>query len=95
MADLYLFNLPDSIPPFSLPLRSNDQEPTVDLQAMLNDVTIAQATTTSLTTEVDPLPLSEADLDWIDALLRERDCARQSRGSQTRTPRVPDYSSAI
>ena len=36
MADLYLFNLPDGIPAFPLPLRGEDGEPIVDLQMVLN-----------------------------------------------------------
>ncbi len=37
-ADLYAFNLQDVIPTFSLPLRSGDTEPVIDLQALLNEV---------------------------------------------------------
>jgi len=33
--DLYAFNLPSVIPSFSLPLRSGDTEPVIDLQALL------------------------------------------------------------
>jgi len=39
---------------------------------------IAQATTTSLTTESIRYPLCEADLGWIDAPHVKRSCARQS-----------------
>lgn len=38
VADLYLFNLADLIPCFSVPLQANDQEPIVDLQTLLNEV---------------------------------------------------------
>lgn len=72
-ADLYLFNLPDCIPPFCLPLQANDQEPTVDLQAILNDVYDRSGYDYFIDYRVDPLPpLSEVDLGWIDALLREK-----------------------
>lgn len=37
-ADLYAFNLQNSIPPFPLPLRQEDQEPMVDLQCLLNQL---------------------------------------------------------
>jgi hypothetical protein len=37
-ADLYAFNLADAIPAFQLPLQSDDDEPWVDLQAMLHEV---------------------------------------------------------
>jgi len=36
--DLYAFNLPNVIPSFSLPLRSGDTEPVLDLQALLHEV---------------------------------------------------------
>ena len=72
-ADLYLFNLPDSIPPFCLPLQANDREPTIELQAMLNDVYGRSGYDYFIDYRVDPLPpLSEADLSWIDSLLREK-----------------------
>ncbi len=35
-ADLYLFNLPETIPTFPLPLRSGDTEPMIDLNQLLN-----------------------------------------------------------
>ena len=72
-ADLYLFNLPDSIPPFCLPLQANDREPTIELQAMLNDVYGRSGYDYFIDYRVDPLPpLTEADLGWIDALIREK-----------------------
>jgi len=49
-AYLYLFNLRDSIPVFSLPFLPDDEEPAVDLGAILQDV-------------YDP-PLSAADAGW-------------------------------
>ena len=38
LADLYVFNLPDMIPLFPLPLRAGDGEPIGDLQGLLNGV---------------------------------------------------------
>ncbi len=38
LADLYLFNLPDMIPQFPLPLRAGDAEPIGDLQGLLSGV---------------------------------------------------------
>jgi hypothetical protein len=38
MADLYPFNLADSIPLFPLPLQEQDQEPVINLQLLLNQV---------------------------------------------------------
>ncbi|NJP08985.1 MAG: DUF4058 family protein [Leptolyngbyaceae cyanobacterium RU_5_1] len=38
IADLYSFNLSDRIPLFPLPLKSEDSEPMVDLQQLVNDL---------------------------------------------------------
>jgi hypothetical protein len=35
-ADLYAFNLPDEMPRFPLPLKSGDEEPVIDLRALLD-----------------------------------------------------------
>lgn len=73
LADLYLFNLPDPIPHFSLPLGANDSEPLIDLQALLNDVYNRSGYDYFIDYRVNPLPpLFEADVGWIDALLREK-----------------------
>jgi hypothetical protein len=72
-ADLYVFNLPDKIPLFPLPLRSEDTEPVIDLQALLSrayeragyDFTIDYGS------ELIP-PLAEAEAQWMDTLLREQ-----------------------
>jgi len=61
-ADLYLFNLPDAIPAFPLPLRSGDVEPIVDLQALLNEVYDRAGYDFTLDYTPDPVPaLSEPD----------------------------------
>jgi len=71
-ADLYLFNLPDAIPAFPLPLRRGDAEPIVDLQGLLNTVydRAGYDFTIDYTAESVP-PLAESDAVWADALLRE------------------------
>jgi hypothetical protein len=73
LADLYLFNLPDAIPTFALPLRGEDGEPMVDLQALLNTIydRAGYDFTIDYNREIVP-PLSDADAIWTDALLRER-----------------------
>ena len=69
-ADLYLFNLPDRIPCFRLPLRSPDREPIIDLQILVNDVYDRSGYDYFINYQVDPLPpLSEVDVTWINALL--------------------------
>ncbi|MEG4348215.1 DUF4058 family protein [Microcoleus sp. LAD1_D3] len=73
LADLYLFNLPDMIPQFPLPLRAGDAEPIVDLQALLNGVYDRAAYDFRIDYTAAPVPpLSEADAAWADSLLRER-----------------------
>jgi hypothetical protein len=73
-ADLYLFNLPDAIPCFPLPLRAGDVEPIVDLQALLNTLydRAAYDITLDYTAQLVPA-LSEADAAWANALLPERE----------------------
>jgi Protein of unknown function (DUF4058) len=68
-ADLYLFNLPDAIPAFPLPLRGGDVEPMVDLQALLNTVydRAAYDITLDYTAQLVPA-LSESDAAWADSL---------------------------
>ncbi len=72
VADLYLFNLPDAIPAFALPLRGGDVEPIVDLQALLNTVydRAAYDITLDYTAQL-VAALSESDAAWADSLLRE------------------------
>ncbi|MEG4959495.1 MULTISPECIES: DUF4058 family protein [unclassified Microcoleus] len=72
-ADLYLFNLPDMIPAFPLPLRAGDAEPIVDLQGLLNGVYDRAAYDFRIDYTAAPVPaLSESDAAWADALLEER-----------------------
>jgi hypothetical protein len=73
LGDLYLFNLPDMIPQFPLPLRGGDAEPIVDLQALLNTVYDRAAYDFRIDYTAAPVPpLSEADATWADSLLRDK-----------------------
>jgi hypothetical protein len=73
IADLYLFNLPDAIPCFPLPLRSPDVEPIVDLQALLNTVYDRAAYDFRIDYTAAPVPpLSESDAVWADSWLRDK-----------------------
>jgi len=73
LGDLYLFNLPDMIPAFPLPLRGGDAEPIVDLQGLLNAVYDRAAYDFRIDYTATPVPpLSETDAVWADALLEER-----------------------
>jgi Protein of unknown function (DUF4058) len=72
IADLYIFNLPDTIPQFPLPLRPDDAEPIVDLQALLNGVYDRAAYDFRIDYTTEPVPpLAEPDAVWADAWLRE------------------------
>ena len=73
LGDLYLFNLPDMIPQFPLPLRGGDAEPIVDLQGLLNQVYDRAAYDFRIDYTTAPVPpLSEADAAWADSLLRDK-----------------------
>jgi len=71
MADLYEFQLREPIPSFSLPLKPDDPELAVDLQA----VVLGVYDRGSYPVRIDyhqPVPspkLSEADQQWVDDLL--------------------------
>ncbi|MEG3940206.1 MULTISPECIES: DUF4058 family protein [unclassified Microcoleus] len=72
IADLYLFNLPNPIPAFPLPLRPEDVEPVLDLQALINQVYDRAGYDFEIDYTAEPVPaLSEADAAWADGLLRE------------------------
>ena len=73
LGDLYLFNLPDMIPQFPLPLRGGDAEPIVDLQGLLNAVYDRAAYDFRIDYTGTPVPpLSEADAGWANALLQDK-----------------------
>lgn len=72
-ADLYAFNLRDSIPSFPLPLQAGDREPFVDLQFLLQQVYDRAGYDLAIDYAREPVPaLSEEDAAWMDALLREK-----------------------
>lgn len=72
-AELYPFNLPDAIPSFPLPLRAEDVEPNVELQVLLDRVYDRAGYDFAIdySSELVP-PLSEAEADWMNSLLREK-----------------------
>jgi len=70
-ADLYAFNLPDSIPAFLLPLRSKDQEPLVNLQELFNEVYDQAGYGFFLDYSRAPVPaLSAKETNWLEELLQ-------------------------
>ncbi len=73
-ADLYAFNVQNSMPAIPLPLRSGDTEPIINLQELFNqiyDIASYDLKIDYRHWEVIPT-LSEADTIWADALLRDR-----------------------
>jgi Protein of unknown function (DUF4058) len=70
VADLYGFNLRDLMPRFSLPLRNQELEPTIDLHALLDIVYDRAGYEFAIDyTENSVPPLSEEDRSWSDSLL--------------------------
>ncbi|HIK08389.1 MAG TPA: DUF4058 family protein [Trichormus sp. M33_DOE_039] len=73
IADLYAFNLQDVIPAFPLPLRSGDDEPVIDLQALFTQVYDIYDYDLIVDYTQEPVPpLSAADAIWADQLLCEQ-----------------------
>jgi hypothetical protein len=68
-ADLYAFNLRDVIPLFPLPLRSRDEEPTINLYELLDTVDREAALDLTIDYTQQPIPpVSESDFAWIQTL---------------------------
>jgi hypothetical protein len=72
-ADLYPFRLPDPIPCFSLPLRSEDYEPVLDLYTLLNQVYQRAGLGYAIDYRLEPIPPVEGeDAVWLDTLLKKQ-----------------------
>ena len=70
-AELYPFGLRETIPLFPLPLRSGDDEPTVDLYRLLQDIYTAAALEAVIDYSQQPTPpLSSADFQWVQTLVQ-------------------------
>jgi hypothetical protein len=68
-AELYPFNLRESIPQFLLPLQSGDREPVVDLFEVLRQVYQEAALDMAIDYSVQPVPpLNENDFEWVRSL---------------------------
>lgn len=68
-ADLYPFNLREPLPCFLLPLRPGDQEPVVNLQAVLKQVYEEAALDLAIDYTQPPVPpVSDDDFAWIQSL---------------------------
>jgi hypothetical protein len=70
-ADLYAFNLKDSIPSFPLPLRREDNEPLINLQTLIDELYDRASYDLVIDYSKQPVPkLSEADTSWLDEMLQ-------------------------
>lgn len=68
-ASLYAFNLRDRIPRFPVLLTRSDEEPVVDLEAILNQVYIEAALALAIAPDQPPVPpLPEEDQRWLQTL---------------------------
>lgn len=71
-ADLYPFNLQDPMPVIPIPLQAADQEPTIDLKQIIEEIIVRSGYTHFIDYTIDPTPsLSKRDRVWLDELLRD------------------------
>ncbi|MGH2350414.1 MAG: DUF4058 family protein, partial [Chloroflexota bacterium] len=71
-AHLYPFGVRDPIPVFPLPLRSDDAEPSVDLQALLNQVYDRASYDLRIDYRGAPVPPLQEEALWADELLGQQ-----------------------
>jgi Protein of unknown function (DUF4058) len=72
-ADLYDFNLPDLIPCFPLPLRTEDRCPRVDLRSLLDGIYDRSGYGFVIDYSQPPIPaLAESDLNWVRQWLAQQ-----------------------
>ena len=70
-AQLYAFNLRQSIPPFPLPLLPGDDEPLVELGRVLHDLYDRASFDLRLDYAQPPgPPLTETDIAWADEFIK-------------------------
>lgn len=70
-AELYPFNLSQSIPLFTLPLQPNDQEPTIDLHQLLDQAYDRAGYSIIMDYQQDVIPpLTSETATWVDVHLK-------------------------
>lgn len=73
-AELYPFNIRESIPQFLLPLQPPDQEPIVNLSEVLRQVYQEAALDLAIDYSQQPVPpLSDSDFQWVQSLMQSTD----------------------
>jgi hypothetical protein len=77
-ASMYAFNIQDPLPSIPIPLRDDDSDVVVDLGAVLSEAYIGGGFDRWVHYErpVPPPKLKPADLEWVEATLRDHGCAR-------------------
>jgi len=72
-AELYAFNLKDALPSFSLPLRSDDVEPTVNFQQLFTEIYDKAGYDYRIDYTLEIVPaLSETNRVWVKQLLAQK-----------------------
>ncbi|MEB3217417.1 MAG: DUF4058 family protein [Nostocales cyanobacterium 94392] len=72
-AKLYSFTVREPIPKFLLPLQSEDTEPVLDLQSLLDGIYNRARYYLTIDYNQEPVPsLKSQDAIWLDTLLREK-----------------------
>ncbi len=72
-ASLYAFNLQQKIPTFSVPLRSGDREPLLNLQELLSGIYQRSRLDSVIDYNLEPIPPLKPEAQiWADRLLREQ-----------------------
>ncbi len=70
-AELYPFNLQESIPAFFSPLKKGDIEPLVDLQDVIQDFFDCASFDLAIDYNCEPVsPIQETDIIWVNELLK-------------------------
>ncbi|MEO0684356.1 MAG: DUF4058 family protein [Cyanobacteria bacterium J06649_11] len=73
LAEVFGFNLQQEIPQFLLPLKSEDNEPLVDLQSLLAQVYQQAGFDLAIDYSIEPVPaLISEDKIWAETLLKEK-----------------------
>ena len=72
-ADLYAFSLENEIPLFAMPLKDGDQEPVIDLHALLNQVYDRAGYEVVIDYASEPEPVVRGNAaDWMESLLKQK-----------------------
>jgi Protein of unknown function (DUF4058) len=72
-ADLYLFNLPNPIPSFPLPLRESDTEPLLEIQTLISELYDEGNYDLVIDYGQQTVPIiSGGNATWVDEILKQK-----------------------